>query len=156
MLIQENQPEAANLKWLQLAQELFHLKQLAFSVWKEHTMWAWHSGIRHLLYKQTGYARCDSSNCLYSLLQIKYGFNKAGKKKVDWILKRLLACLQAFMVVLILSTNFAAVRQTHSRSSSTFTAMGIFPLTSVEVALNPSDLHMQTLFLLLSHLTLIL
>lgn len=37
---------------------------------------------RHLQYKQTGYDRCDSSHCLYSLLGIKYGFNMLEKKKM--------------------------------------------------------------------------
>lgn len=32
MFIQGNQPGVVNLKWLQLVQELFYLKQLAFSV----------------------------------------------------------------------------------------------------------------------------
>lgn len=91
MFIQGNQPRVANLKWLQLVQELFYLKQLAFSVWKEHTMRARRSGIGHLLYKQTGYDRCDSSNCLYSLLRIKYGFNTLGKK--CWLNMEEIACL---------------------------------------------------------------
>lgn len=91
MFIQGNQPGVVNLKGLQLVQELFYLKQLAFSVWKEHTMWARRSGIGHLLYKQTGYDRCDSSNCLYSLLQIKYGFNMLGKKR--WPNIEEIACL---------------------------------------------------------------
>lgn len=155
MFLQGNQPGAADLKWQQLVQGLFYLKQLAFSVWEEHTVWAPCSAIGHLLYKQTGYDRCDSSNCPYSLPQIKYGFNTLGEKnKVNWTLKRLLVCSQALMLVLVLSTDSAALRQSHSRSSPHFHSYGSFSIDA-EVELNPSDLCVQTLFPLWSLLTFI-
>lgn len=91
MLIQGNQPGVVKLKWLQLAQELFYLKRLAFSVWEAHIMRACRSGTGHSLYKQTGYDRCDSSHCLYSLFGMKYRLHMLGKK--CWLNMEEIACL---------------------------------------------------------------
>lgn len=73
------------------------------------------------------------------------------KKKVNWILKRLLVCLQALMLALVLSIDSLALRQSHSRSSSHFHSYGSF----VEVELNSSDLRAQTPFPLWNLLTFI-
>lgn len=145
MLIQGNQPWVVKLKWLQLAQELFYLKRLAFSVWEAHIMRACRSGTGHSLYKQTGYDRCDSSHCLYSLFGMKYRLHTLGKK--CWLNMEEIACL--------LTANrwhlwfYLLPAQLQDRPTAgpapTFMAKGLFfPLTSLEVAQNPKELSIQT------------